>query len=152
MTKIAKSIFAVATVMLYSCQSAPDNQSPEQESCLPNIVIETNKDTLHIGEQYIAQVSLDDTSYYYFNEDGKRRRTNPVFRINGQLVESKGRTYVYKETVIPETADTLQSGTVIRDWSVGIIFPHPNGGDVEVSYRTGYVIEDKPSSTAAASP
>ncbi len=127
-------------IILIGCKSN-SYERPLTDTCLPSIIIETNKDTLNIGEKYFAKVSLSDSSYYYLNDNGKRRQTDPTFRINGLVVESYENFYIYEETVSYEKADTLQSGTVIRNWSVGIIFPHPKGGEVEVSYRTGYVIK-----------
>lgn len=145
MVNLLKIAF-ISTVLL-SCKS-DDSDRLQIDNCLPSIIIETNKDTLNVGEQYVAKVSLSDSSYYYLNDNGKQRPTNPVFRINGQIVESHEPFFFYKETVDSENTDTLQSGVIIRNWSVGVIFPHPKGGEVEVSYRSAYVIDSgSPSST-----
>jgi len=130
-------------VFSIGCSKKDGGDVQKPDSCIPHIITERNRDTLQIGNTYRAKVYLSDNSFLFSTVDGETWATKPIFRINGKLIEANSDYFIFEERVVASNTDTLKSGTVVRDWSVGIIFPHPVWGDVEVSQRNTYVIKDK---------
>lgn len=102
------------------------------------IIIESNKDTLLIGETYKATISLSDESVLTMERNDREELVLPLFRINGKVYESESNKYVYEVMV----NSSKNGSSNFREWSVGIIFPHPVWGDVEISQRHGYYVKE----------
>ncbi len=119
-------------ILLFAC-GPRDNRS----QCIPEIVIETNKDTLTVGETYTAKIYLSDESVLLMTRNGETNPIIPLFRINGEIYESENNYFIYEEEV--DGKNLTKSS--IKEWSCGIIFPHPVWGDVEISQRNEYFVE-----------
>ena len=140
--KLKYELLILLVCTLWNCRPEAKNDKCD----FLYIVIQRNQDTLKYGEVYRAKISLSDTSLLYLVDEfnGKKRRTHPVFRINGQIQESGKDYFIFEEIVDSVDVIELKSGTKIKDWSCGVIFPHPNQlGDVELGYRMSYVIDDE---------
>lgn len=136
-----KFLFSVILALIFiSCNNSKSDN--EKCKCLPEIIIETQKDTVSVGDKYVAKVSLSDGSFLFIKDHkGKKHAVLPVFKINGNLVESDENFYIYKETVTLENIDSTDSGLYFKEWTSSVIFPHPEWGDVELSQRNSYIIE-----------
>ena len=139
--QMKKLYYILIGVILFSC-SQQDNSA---KCDFPEIVVEPENDTVRIGETYRAKISLSDTSllYFYDGPNDRRVRTVPIFSINGELVDSNKDYYIY-ETVVDSSDITVQKdGDKFKEWSVGLVFPHPSGfGDVKLSQRNSYLIKN----------
>lgn len=129
-------IFVTIAFISFSC-----TQSTKDKFCnqIPEITIETNKDSLKVGEIYEAKIYLSDTSCLYIVENDTKERILPIIKVNGEQVKISKDYYVFKEEVIREK---ITYGDDLREWSCSIIFPHPRGlGSVEIDYRHSYVVK-----------
>ena len=74
------TLIVIILLIVISCSSKNANKQ-----CIPKLIIETNKDTLNIGDIYTASMYLSDSSIYYFEEyDGY---VLPIVKVNGNEVE-----------------------------------------------------------------
>lgn len=130
-------VFALIGLSIFSCTKHKKNKFCDQ---IPEITIETNKDSLRVGEIYEAKIYLSDTTCLYIVENETKERILPVIKVNGELVKIKEDYYIFKEKV---TREKITYGDDLREWSCSIIFPHPRGlGSVEIDYRHSYVIKE----------
>ncbi|MEQ9424366.1 MAG: hypothetical protein RJQ09_08125 [Cyclobacteriaceae bacterium] len=139
-----KYIIQLAIILLAFTNCQPNKQNVElsvPKSEFPFVIIETEADSVRIGDKFKAKVYLSDSSYYFlYDRTGKKRPTNPVFRVNGELVDSpNGHFLMYEEVVTDKLV--YKEFPNIREISFGIIFPHPSpsSGDIEIGYRHSYI-------------
>ena len=94
--------------ILASC-STDSKESLDTISCIPALEISSNKDTLDIGEKYIVNISLSDTSLFFFKDGDKTVRYLPRVLLNGsQLnVNQDGSTFFEFNISPPEIDATL---------------------------------------------
>lgn len=137
---MAKYLFrsVVAFLLLTGCSK---NKESNKENSIPEIVVEALKDTLTVGDEYIAKIYLSDESFLFIkNHKGEKRAVLPIFKINGNHVDSDEDFLIYKETVTLDNIDSTASGTYFKEWSCSIAFPHPKKGIVELVVGNSYVI------------
>ena len=139
-------IISFVILLVFSCEQPTKQGAAQQpENCFPIVIIESEKDTIEIGETFEAKVYLSDTSYFYLTDPvtGKKQSVYPVYRINGELKESPdGYYYLYEEVV--SNQPVYREFPNLREVEFGILMPHPDslGGAIEFSKVYTYVAVD----------
>ena len=130
-------------LVLISCSSKSSSNLIEEVgvSSFPKIIVLTERDSVKIGNHFRARVFLSDSSFYYFVDDmtGEKKATNPVFRVNGEMIYSESDTLQYEEIVTDSII--YDQFPYIREISFGVIFPHPepSQGEIEIGIRHTYI-------------
>ncbi len=120
-------------LILFSCK--------EQSYCdnLPSIVIEGNPDTVRVGEQYLAKMYLSDSCFYFVKEANSY--INPYMIVNDKDVKVNKGNWIEVSFKVKNTA--IQKEKYTRSHWIGeIMFPHPKGGDIHLTTRVDFVIEN----------
>ena len=119
--------------ILFSCK--------ETSNCdrLPSIIIEGNPDTVRVGEQYSAKMYLSDSCFFFVKETNSY--IVPIMIVNDKSIKvSKGN---WVNVSFQVEGDSAQKEKYINGHWIGeMIFPHPYGGDIRLSTRIDYVIEN----------
>ena len=131
--KIIHQIIILIQWILLSCK--------ETSNCerLPSIIIEGNPDTVRAGELYSAKMYLSDSCFFFVKEINSN--VIPMIIVNDNRIEVNKGNWGNVSFRIEE--DSLQKEKYTKAHWVGrMVFPHPSGGDIRLSRRIDYVIEN----------
>lgn len=144
-------IFCCLFISLISCEQWQHLATEQPSSCFPTVVVDAVEDTVEIGETFKAKVYLSDSTSFYFisGPTGEKVPINPIFKVNGEIIESTSGNYLMYEEVVSKKPIS-SSHPEFREISFGIVIPHPEpaNGDVEFSFRYTYVASQNRQSNA----